>query len=71
MKKLILIALPFSFLLLESCSKCYECTRKIPVEVDKDNDGVNEIEFIDDTEDFCTSNRDEVDSKEREGFSCS
>ena len=56
---------------LASCSKCYECTRQIEVEVDKDGDGVPEIELVEDTDDICTANKKDVDSKENEGWSCS
>ena len=54
-----------------SCSKCYECTRLIEVEVDKDGDGIPETEFIEDTDDICTANKNDVDDKEGEGWSCS
>tara|TARA_B100000678_G_C17977329_1_gene409565 strand:- start:164 stop:382 length:219 start_codon:yes stop_codon:yes gene_type:complete len=54
-----------------SCSKCYECTRKIAVEVDTDGDGVLETEYVDDTDDVCTADSDEIDNKESQGYTCS
>ncbi len=54
-----------------SCSKCYECTRQIEVEVDKDGDGVFETEVRDDIDEVCTANKKEVNDKEDDGWSCS
>lgn len=56
---------------LTSCSKCYECTRQIEIEVDKDGDGVFETEVRDDIDEVCTANKKEVDDKEADGWSCS
>jgi len=66
----LIVVLSIAFV-ISSCSKCYECTRFIEVEVDKDGDGVLEKELVEDTDDICTANQDEVDSKENDGWSCS
>jgi len=70
-KTSLLITLLIAMQSLSSCSKCYECTRLIEVEVDKDGDGVPEIELVEDTDDICTANKKDVDNKENEGWSCS
>lgn len=71
MKKSGLFILVLVAFLGASCSKCYDCTRQIAIEVDKDGDGVKETEFVDDTDEVCTANRGEVDDKENEGYTCS
>ena len=73
MKNISLIGLVVVLLsMFSSCSKCYECTRKIAVEVDTDGDGVVDgEEYVDDTDEVCTADKDEVDSKESQGYTCS
>tara|TARA_Y100000782_G_C10186278_1_gene266804 strand:- start:5597 stop:5797 length:201 start_codon:yes stop_codon:yes gene_type:complete len=66
MKKLALIiaVIAGSF---ASCSKCYDCTTTVEI---TDANG-NVIDTEEQSEEVCTANKDEVDDKEADGYSCS
>lgn len=48
-----------------SCSKCYDCESEL--EIINGQDTIIETQ----TDEFCTANKDEVDAKEEDGWTCS
>jgi hypothetical protein len=69
MKKVVFIALIIVSYSVASCSKCYDCTRSIPIEIEKN--GQKEIVMTEDTEEVCTADKNEIDNKESAGYACS
>lgn len=69
MKKVVFLALITVLLAGVSCSKCYDCTRSIPIEIDKN--GQKEIVMTEDTEEVCTADKSEIDNKKAAGYACS
>lgn len=54
--------LSFAF---SSCSKCYECTREIEIQ-----SGGQTVAVEEDTDEFCTADDWEVDSRRESGEDC-
>ncbi len=68
MKKLILPSLALVSILVfsASCSTCYECSESVVI---TDNNG-NPIDTTTNNDEFCTSDKDEVTSREDDGAVC-
>jgi hypothetical protein len=67
MKKNIFLSLAIGLILgLSSCSKCYECTQLIEIQMP---DG--SIKTEESTEEYCTASEEELKAKEDNGFKCS
>lgn len=69
MKKVLFLAFVLVSVIGTSCSKCYDCTRSIPIEIDKN--GQKEIVMTEDTEEVCTADKKEIDDKKAAGYACS
>jgi len=54
-----------------SCSKCYDCTTQVEIEITDENGNVTGTDSQTVSEEICTADENEVDNKEADGYSCS
>lgn len=66
MKKIIFYSLLLAFtqVAISSCSKCYECSHVVYIEVN----GV--LDSTTATDEYCTADNSEIAEKEKQGYTC-